>query len=89
MQFNTYLKINQIKTKKCYLTLNCSTHRHLERSYAIAKSPTSSDFCSHLLPLIHIEKHRRIRNDSAHLMMDIIFSDLSPVLLVIFWAICL
>ena len=51
MQFNTYLKINQIKTKKCYLTLNCSTQTFgtiigdskVANKFRFLQSPTPSD----------------------------------------------
>ena len=45
-------------------------------------------FCSDLL-LIHIQQDRRIRNYSVHLIKNIIFSYFLPVLLAIFWVICL
>lgn len=58
-------------------------------SQVITMSWISWGFYSELLPLIRIENDRRIRKDSVHLMMEIIFSQLSPVLLAVFWAICL
>ena len=53
------------------------------------QSSTSWDFRSDLLTLIHIEHDCRKRKDRVHLTMVITSSYLSPILLAIFWAICL
>ena len=97
IQINAHSQINQIKTnwfKKMFFNFQFAQLTNIwidcrqlqsHQQVQIAKSSTSSDCCSDLLPLIHIEQDRRIRNGSVHIMMDIIFSCIPPVLLGIFW----
>ena len=83
LQINAYLQINQIKIK--WLKRNFFNFEF----FLLGESATSLNFCSDLLPLIHIVRDHRKRNNSVHLMIYIIFSYLLPVVLMIIWAICL